>query len=148
MSSRSGVAPVVAAESERKALGLVDRTLQLSKPGRALLVGPDGTHMILPRSLYSILRAVIRPLSAGQGVTILPVLAELTTQQAAEQLGMSRPSLIKLLESGEMPFHRSGTHRRIYLRDLLLFKSRRDAAAARSVDELAADAQELGIYDE
>jgi excisionase family DNA binding protein len=104
--------------------------------------------MILPPSLYSILRAVVRPLSAGQGVTILPVLAELTTQQAAEQLGMSRPSLIKLLEGGEMPFHRSGTHRRIYLRDLLLFKGRRDAAAARSVDELAADAQELGIYDE
>jgi excisionase family DNA binding protein len=104
--------------------------------------------MILPQTLYVLLREVVRELAAGNGVSLRPVKAELTTQQAADELLVSRPFLIKLLERGELPFHRTGTHRRVYLRDLLDYKARRDAAARKAVDELARSAQELGIYDE
>jgi excisionase family DNA binding protein len=138
--------PIMAPESEKKALSAVERALQKSRRGRAQLVGPDGRRTLLPRSLYVIIRDAVRQLMHGNGVSILPVMAELTTQQAAEQLNVSRPFLIKLLERHEMPFHHVGTHRRIYLRDLLAYKSRRDAAAKRAVDDLARESQELGIY--
>lgn len=140
--------PVVAPESERKALSGLEQTFQKSKSRRAQLIGPDGRTMILPQTLYVLLREVVRELAAGNGVSLRPVKAELTTQQAADELLVSRPFLIKLLERGELPFHRTGTHRRVYLRDLLDYKARRDAAARKAVDELARSAQELGIYDE
>jgi excisionase family DNA binding protein len=147
-SSLSTELPVVALESERKALSGLEQTFQKSKSSRAQLVGPDGRTMILPQSLYGLLREVVRQLAAGNGVSLHPVKAELTTQQAADELRVSRPFLIKQLERGELPFHRTGTHRRIYLRDLLEYKTRRDAAAKKAVDDLARTAQELGIYDE
>jgi excisionase family DNA binding protein len=141
-------APVVAPESERKALSALAQALQKGKPPRVQLVGPDGRHTILPHSLYLILNDAVRELAAGNGVSILPVTADLTTQRAADQLNVSRPFLIKLLEQGQIPFHLVGRHRRIYLRDLLMFKRRRDETAKRAVDDLSREAQELGFYDE
>ncbi len=140
--------PIIAQEAERKALNSLAQTLQKSKPGRAQLVGVDGRRTILPHSLYNVLREAVRQLAMGNGVSILPVTAELTTQQAADQLNVSRPFLIRLLEEGRIPFHRTGTHRRVYLRDLLRYKSRRDTDAKDAVDDLSREAQELGIYDE
>ncbi|HKY31705.1 MAG TPA: helix-turn-helix domain-containing protein [Candidatus Polarisedimenticolia bacterium] len=141
-------APIIAPEHEKKALGAVEDALGKSKPGKARLVGPDGQHMILPHSLYLVLREAARELADGNGISILPVMAELTTQQAAEHLSVSRPFLIKLLEDKHIPFHMAGTHRRIYLRDLLAFKEQRDTNARRALNQLSDDAQDLQIYDE
>lgn len=140
--------PIMAAEVERKALGSVADALGKAKPGKAQLVGPDGRHMLLPHSLYLVLLQAVRELVRGNGIALFPVSAQLTTQQAAERLNVSRPYLIKLLEQGEIPFHMTGTHRRIYLRDLLEFKAGRDAAARDALNQLSNEAQHLGIYDE
>jgi excisionase family DNA binding protein len=81
----------------------------------------------------------------ASGVNVMPDSAELTTQQAAEFLNVSRPYLIKLLESGQIPFRRVGTHRRIRFRDLRLYKSQ-DDLERRQADELTQLSQELGLY--
>ena len=121
--------PIVAADGEHKALGAVVDALKQSKQGRARLVGPDGRHVVLPQSICAVLREAVRQLSSGNGVAILPVTTTLTTQQVAEVLSVSRPFVVQLLERGEMPFHLAGTHRRVYLRDLMQFKAKRDTVA-------------------
>lgn len=142
--------PIVATSKERVALRRLGEALRTRKAGKATarLVGPDGKAISLPHSLYSVLVAAVDQLNRGNGITILPVTAELTTQQAANVLNVSRPFVVKLLERGEIRFHKAGTHRRIYLRDLLAFKERREAAARRTLARSAREAQALGLYDE
>jgi len=87
-------------------------------------------------------------LSLGNGVAILPVMQELTTQQAADLLNVSRPHVVSLIDADEIPHHKVGTHRRIYLQDLLAYKRRRDARTRAAIERIGDDAEEMGIYDE
>jgi excisionase family DNA binding protein len=111
------------------------------------LVGPDGQATELPAEIYKLLVTVIDHLKAGNGVSIVPVHAELTTVEAAELLGVSRPHLIKQLETGAIPFRKVGSHRRVRLADLLAYRDRQDAEAQAALDELTRQAEELGLYD-
>ena len=93
------------------------------------------------------LLALLDLLERGEPVVLLPLEAELSTQQAADLLGVSRPYLVKLLEEGRLPYRRVGRHRRVRVRDVLAYRERLREARHRVLDELAQEAEELGFYE-
>jgi excisionase family DNA binding protein len=86
---------------------------------------------------------ILAELAEGNAVKVVPVHAELTTQEAADLLNVSRPHLIKLLESGELSYHKTGKHRRVRFADLMDYKTRRDTASEQAMALLAEQAQAL-----
>lgn len=108
----------------------------------------DGRHeveVILPSEAVHVLVRVLTHMANGSAVTILPVQAELTTQHAADLLGVSRPYLVRLLDDGKIPFHKVGTHRRVRAADVMEYQRARRSTSKRLLDELTSDAQELGL---
>lgn len=105
----------------------------------------DGADLIVPRQAVSLLRDILAQIAQGNAVTIVPTHAELSTQEAATILNVSRPFVVKLLERGDIPFRKAGTHRRIRYEDLMSYKARMDADSHEAMDALAAQAQELGM---
>lgn len=105
----------------------------------------DGKDLILPRQALALLRDLLVEMAQGNAVTIVPTHAELTTQEAANILNVSRPHLVKLLEDGHVPFIKTGTHRRIRYQDLMAYRDQRDQESSKLLDELASQAQELDM---
>lgn len=111
----------------------------------------DTEHSVvleLPRSLFSILLDAARSLARGRSVAIVHYGEELTTQQAADLLGVSRPYLIGLLEKGQIRHHKTGSHRRIRMGDLEAYRQTRDARRRADMQELMRVSESLGLYDE
>jgi len=103
-------------------------------------------HQIeLPTTALRLLADVLTEMADGNAVQVVPVHAELTTQEAADLLNVSRPHLVKLLEDGEIPFHRTGKHRRVRLADLMQYKEARMRVSEATMAELARQAQELNM---
>jgi len=138
----------VAPEDERDTIASIEEYLESKRGPSARLVGPSRDGVPIPSALRRVLVAAARQLAEGNGVSVLPVMAEVSTQQAADLLNVSRPFVVGLLDRGEIPFHKVGTHRRIRLKDLLTYKRKRDVSRRSIIDRLAAEAQELGIYEE
>jgi excisionase family DNA binding protein len=99
----------------------------------------------LPAPAVGLLVRILEEMARGNAVTIIPVHAELTTQEAADMLNISRPSLIQLLNEGKIEYRRVGTHRRVRFEALMKYKRQADEARRAVLDELAAYDQELGI---
>jgi len=116
------------------------------KAAKARLAGPDGETRQLPPNLHSFLGQLLGDLKAGKSVTILESDAAMTTAAAARMLSVSRQFLVQLLEDGQIPFHKVGTHRRVYVRDLLAYKSKRDAARRKAWRDLVQAEIEDGSY--
>jgi excisionase family DNA binding protein len=114
---------------------------------QAALIGPSGDEIPLPGPIYKVLVSALRFLERGEGVMILPSTQEMTTQSAAELLGVSRQYVVQLLEEGKIPFHKVGTHRRVSMKDVLEFRRKRDANRKRMLGEIAREAVEDGTYD-
>jgi excisionase family DNA binding protein len=104
-----------------------------------------GADIVLPASVLRLLQGILAEMAQGHGVAVLPVQAELTTQQAADLLNVSRPYLIRLLEDRRIPFRLVGQHRRVRFEDLLAYQREDDEARRQVAEELGADAQELGM---
>ena len=104
-----------------------------------------GADIILPASVLRLLKDILAEMAQGHAVALLSVQAELTTQQAAYLLNVSRPYLIRLLEDSKIPFRLVGQHRRVRFDDLLAYQRKDDEDRRRIADELTADAQELGM---
>ena len=136
--------PLAISDADQKQVLELYQKIQRS---RAKLVGPDGKTQSLPVSLYGFLVKLVADLCEGQSVAIIQNDAQLTTVEGARMLGVSRQFLIKLLERGEILHHMVGTHRRIYVRDLLAYKAKRDSDRRKILDDLTRAEAEDGLYD-
>ncbi|MGI8999813.1 MAG: excisionase family DNA-binding protein [Candidatus Limnocylindria bacterium] len=136
------VRPEELAEFERVLEGASAQVGQMAR-----FVGPDGTAIELPERIHDVLLSIIEHLKAGNGVTVIPMHAELTTVEAAELLNVSRPFLIKQIEAGTLLCHMVGTHRRLRLADVLAYRDRIDADASEALAAMSAEAEELGLYE-
>jgi excisionase family DNA binding protein len=136
--------PVAISESDQKDIQALYQKIARSQ---AKLVGPDGRSQRLPVSLHEFLVQLIADLQAGKSVSIIQSEATLTTVEAANMLGVSRQFLVKLLDANEIPHHKVGTHRRIYMRDLLRYKAQRDGRRKKALDDLVEAELQEGLYD-
>lgn len=148
-----GLEPVVPNEKEIKQARQLRRVLSKNTAKKAksidIVLKEDKTKtgiITLSSSASRLLVAALTQIAEGNAVAILPLYAELTTQEAADVLRVSRPFLIKLLETKKIPFRKVGTRRKVLLKDLMLYKTKNDEARRKVLDELAQEAQELGLY--
>lgn len=125
--------------------GKLEDVSRLLRRGRAKLTGSNGENLNIPEPLYSLLKDAVRNLTQGRSLVLIPEDKQLTTQQAGELLGVSRPFLIRLLDAGEMPFRLVGKHRRIKLSDVIDY-SKRKVDRRVALDKMARDAFEAGLY--
>lgn len=114
---------------------------------KAALVGPDNSRIELPDALHRVLLQVAEALMQGMAITVAPQSARLTTQQAADFLGVSRPTLVRLLERGEIPMTKPGRHRYVELRDLVAYQETARHRRRAILDQMAAEADVDGLYD-
>lgn len=130
------VSPDPAEQDEIAALGeQLMRIARLRHP-MARLVGPDGSEVEIPASAFAALQALVHDMAQGLTITLIPHDKELTTKEAADILNVSRPFLIRLLDRGELPYHRIGTHRRLRVEDVLAYREQRALQRREKLREL------------
>ncbi len=107
--------------------------------------GDEAEPVVVPASAVRLFLHLLTEMSQGNAVTLIPTHAELTTQQAADLLNVSRPYVVKLLDEGKIPSRTVGKYRRVRFDDLMAYKRKDDEARAKVLDQLTAEAQELGM---
>jgi excisionase family DNA binding protein len=139
--------PATPEESElaRESSRLLAACIGRGKTARLRVIDSDG-EIEVPVQALRMLVDILNNMAAGNAVSLVPIHAELTTQQTADFLNVSRPHVVGLLERGELPHHKVGTHRRVYFRDLMTYKSAQLANSKARLTELAQQAQEQGFY--
>jgi excisionase family DNA binding protein len=133
----------LAQESSRQLATLIPRYRLHDRV--SLLKDDTGQEVIVPTAAFNLLVDILTQMAQGNAITLIPHHAELTTQAAADLLNVSRPFLVKLLESREIGFRYVGKHRRVLLQDILKYKENIDRARNETLDELVAQAQELNM---
>ena len=135
---------IALAKESSRALSMI---LETKAEFQTVTIQSDGekTSVVLPVAAFRLFIDILANLSQGNAVQVVPVHAELTTQEAADLLMVSRPYLIQLLDRRQIKFRKVGTHRRIKYSDLLEFKNREEVSRDKALDELARQAQELGM---
>jgi excisionase family DNA binding protein len=121
--------------------------LQEGATTTAVLEAPSGHRVVLPAEIYTVLLDITRAMAEGRAITIAPQAQVLSTQQAADLLGVSRPTLVAILERGEVPYTQPGRHRRVRLTDVLDYQQRQRHTRRAVLDTLTREADELGISD-
>lgn len=135
------------AEQAQAAVRALSGLLKKKAP-RTLRVQPEGAKEVtvtVPTEAFELFLDILAQMANGNAVSIVPVHAELTTQQAADLLNVSRPFLVGLLDDNKIPYRTVGTHRRVMVADLLKYKERDSAHRKKVADELAEEAQRHGL---
>lgn len=129
-----------------RALAGIVQTAKRRTP-KCQLVSPSGDAIDLPASVFYVLERVAEVMARGDSITVVAVGREVTTQQAADLLNVSRQYLVRLLDEGRIPFRKTGKHRRLRIGDVLAFKENRDRNRRAGLRELSQMTQEYGGYD-
>ena len=135
--------PVTIPESEVRE---VQELQALMAAGDAVLVGTNGKRRPIPAEVHALFLQVLDGLREGKAISVVPLQQQLTTQEAANLLGTSRQYLVRLLDANKIPCRKVGTHRRIYLKDLMEYKKSRDEQRSQTLANLAKESMELGLY--
>lgn len=118
----------------------------IGKGDSACLRLHDGDEVLqVPVKAIRLLVDILDAMARGDAVSLIPIHKELTTQEAANLLNVSRPYLVKLIENGEIPFHKNGVRRKVLFKDLMEYKHKRDQASMALLDELTAEAQDFDM---
>lgn len=145
--------PVAAPPEQQAQVVALSRALEGMAPApkrrapKCQLVGPKGESIALPESVFYVLERVAEVMAKGDSITVVPVGREVTTQQAADLLNVSRQYLVRLLDEGRIPFRRTGKHRRLRIEDVLSYKDQNDKDRRAGLRELTRMSQEFGGYD-
>ena len=145
--------PVAAPPDQQAQVAALARALEgmihlpKQRAPRCRLVGPTGESIALPDSVFYVLERVAEVLARGDSVTVVPVGREITSQQAADLLNVSRQYLVRLLDEGRIAFRKTGKHRRLRIEDVLRFKEERDRDRRAGLRELSQMTQALGGYE-
>jgi excisionase family DNA binding protein len=115
------------------------------RPSRFTL--PGGHTVQIPKTTVDGLIEMLEAVAAGETATVIRTPREVSTQQAAEVLNVSRPTVVRLIDQGELPAHKVGSHRRIPLPELLAFRDRMVAQRRQALDDMVRDAEAFGLYD-
>jgi len=139
-------------DDQRIALGSITRLKGISKklrtvstPGVKIKIQETGEFITIPKKALSLLITILSNMSEGKSITIIPTDSEVSTQQAADMLNVSRPHLVKLLENNTIPFKRVGSHRRILLRDLITYEKSLQRNREEKLKFLSEQAQDLKL---
>ncbi len=125
----------------------LERMVKLfASPGHILVTDSEGSQMEIPEVLFQHFARIVRLMSERKAIVMLPEDELFTTQAAANYLGMSRQFFVNLLENGEIPFHRVGSHRRVTFKDLLEYEKKRDRKRRESMDRLTDEVIKAGLY--
>ncbi|OYN84021.1 helix-turn-helix domain-containing protein [Parenemella sanctibonifatiensis] len=135
------------ARAEEEAFHAVLEGLKEAPDERPALVGPHGEVTPIPAEAFEPMVQVLEAMTHGLAVHVAPLNAQLTTQEAANYLGVSRPTLVKLLEEGAIPFTRPRRHRYVRLADLIAYADRQRDIRSAALDEMALDAEQDGLYE-
>lgn len=138
-------AEVSMAKESSRLLSLYLSTKEESQSIRVIDQAGEHEAVKVPTAAFRLLIDILSEMAQGNAVSMIPVHAELTTQEAADMLNVSRPYLVKLLDSGAIAFHKVGSHRRVYYRDLVEYKMGIDRERNKALEALAAQAQELNM---
>lgn len=111
------------------------------------VIDEAGEHEVVrvPTAAFRLLIDILSEMAQGNAVSLIPVHAELTTQEVADMLNVSRPHLVKLLDGGAIPFHKVGSHRRVRYQDLVDYKNKVQSERLKALEELTAQAQERNM---
>jgi excisionase family DNA binding protein len=140
--------PITAREEDRPNLIKLEDLLEHLEPSTisSQLISTSGEVIDLPQPVLNLLRQMVHELLQGNSVTIVPIHKELTTQEAADILNISRQYLVELLEAQAIPYSKVGTHRRIRLGDIMNYKNDRDAKRREGLSQMTKKSQKLGLY--
>jgi len=133
------------AKESKSELDRISDKLKRSSKIIEIEVGDGKESLKIPASAFQHLSSILEYMSQGRAVSVLSIDEELTTQEAADILNVSRPHVVKLSEEGEIPFHKVGRHRRIKLKDLLAYKKKYKKRQRKALDELTRISQEEGL---
>ncbi|AKK07974.1 helix-turn-helix domain-containing protein [Corynebacterium testudinoris] len=139
----------MAVDHAREALAKINSVLSGTSTRQDVYVAVENSDDVirLSREVATVLQKVLTNVVAGRSVSVVPTSAELTTQQAANLLNVSRPHVVKLIDQDILPAHKVGTHRRIYAADVEAYKHQRDLDARAAADELAALTEGIDLYE-